>query len=223
MSIILLFIQNYILFLIKNITQTFLSVLHVAQTRMFVLRFLLIFIVFIACNEESSYSPPMSGYYGDHVILAYNESTKEFSGIYQTNINVNEEPTDSCYFYFVGKFAGEKTNVISWRIGHRLGEIFGIMTMKDSLSFDLSFEKNHINCTLQQGVKNTYTLNKKTDWRYIRTVKMDTASLYASSSSSPLDTLLRKGEILKIIDKKIDWVQTTRGWVREEDLIRFPG
>jgi len=187
------------------------------------LYFFLIFIVFIACNEESPYSPPISGYYGDHVILAYNESSKEFSGIYQTNINANGEPADNCYFYFVGKFAGEKSNVISWRIGHRLGEIFGIMTMKDSLSFDLSFEKNHINCTLQQGVKETYILNKKTDWRYIRTVKANAASLYTLPNSNPLDTLLKKGEILKIIDKEIDWVQTSRGWIREEDLIRFPG
>ncbi len=185
--------------------------------------FCIIFLILIACNENEPYTPSVAGSYGEHVVLAYNESSKEISGIYQTNINTQEPAADSCYFYFVGKFAGGKTNIISWRIGHRLTEIFGIMTMQDSLSFDLSFERSHINCTTQQGLRDVYTLDKKTDWRYIRTVKKDRASVYTQPEGSPLDTLFRKGTIMYVLDKKINWIQTTNGWMREEDLIRFPG
>lgn len=182
------------------------------------------FILCLNCGTDTRYAPPVSGYYGEHVVLAYNESTKEISGIYQTNINTNKAATDSCYFYFVGKFAGEKTNMITWRIGYRLGEIFGILRMQDSLSFDLSFEKNHIHCAENQGKKDVYTLDKRTDWRYIRTVKAATASLYDNSNlKNPLDTILRKGDIIYILDKKINSVKTTSGWMHEKDLIRFPG
>jgi len=187
----------------------------------------LICLFIFSCNQNPSFSPPISGEYGDHIILAYNESTKEISGIYQSQINTENEAQDSCYFYFVGKFAGEKTNMISWRIGHRLEEIFGVMTMRDSLSFDLSFEKKHINCIENQGVSNVYNLKEKTNWRYIRTIKKDGAEVFFQSDTkptAPLDTLLRKGTIIKVTDKKIDWVKTSEGWwIREQDVIRFPG
>ncbi len=180
----------------------------------------------ISCSENPECSPPISGEYGNHVILAYNESTKEISGIYQSEINTENDAQDSCYFYFVGKFAGEKTNMISWRIGHRLEEVFGVMTMQDSLSFDLAFEKSHINCTKNQGFSDVYTLNKKTDWRYIRTIKKDGAEVFAQPDTMPIapfDTLLRKGTIIKVTDKKIDWVKSDGWWIREQDVIRFPG
>jgi len=178
----------------------------------------------ISCNNNAQFSSPISGEYGDHIILAYNESTKEISGIYQSQINTENEARDSCYFYFVGKFAGEKTNIISWRIGYRLEEIFGVMTMQDSLTFDLSFEKKHINCTENQGFSDIYHLNKKTDWRYIRTIKKDDADVFIQPDGGVLDTLLRKKTIIKVTDKKIDWVKTSEGWwIREQDVIRFPG
>ncbi len=185
-----------------------------------------LFCLIISCNQNLQFPPPIPGEYGSHVILAYNESTKEISGIYQTQINTKNEAQDSCYFYFVGKFAGEKTNIISWRIGHRLEEIFGVMTMQDSLSFDLSFEKKHINCTEKQGFSEVYHLNQKTNWRYIRTIKADFAGLYiqADNSMPSVDSVWQKGTIIKVTDKKIDWVQTSEGWwIREQDVIRFPG
>jgi len=179
----------------------------------------------ISCHEDSHFSPPISGEYGNHTILAYNESTKEISGIYQSQINTENEVSDNCYFYFVGKFAGEKTNIISWRIGHRLEEVFGIMTMRDSISFNLIFEKKHINCSENQGFSDIYTLNKKTDWRYIRTIKKDGAEVFGQPDHTmPLDTILRKTTIIKVTDKKIDWIKTSEGWwIREQDVIRFPG
>ena len=178
----------------------------------------------ISCNNSPQFHPPISGEYGKHTILAYNESTKEISGIYQSQINTEEEAENSCYFYFVGKFAGEKTNIISWRIGYRLEEIFGVMTMRDSLSFGLTFEKNHINCSENQGFSDVYNLNKKTNWRYIRTIKKDGAEVFIQPNAAPLDTLLRKGTIIKVTDKKIDWVKISTGWwIREQDVIRFPG
>ncbi len=183
-------------------------------------------LLIISCNNKPQSSPPISGEYGDHLILAYNESTKEISGIYQSQINTENEAQDSCYFYFVGKFAGEKTNIISWRIGHRLEEIFGVMTIRDSLSFDLSFEKKHINCTEKQGFSDIYHLNKKTNWRYIRTIKADFAGLYiqANNLMPSIDSVWQKGTIIKVTDKKIDWVKTSEGWwIREQDVIRFPG
>jgi len=177
----------------------------------------------ISCNNKPLFFPPISGEYGDHIILAYNESTKEISGIYQSQINTKATAQDSCYFYFVGKFSGEKTNIISWRIGHRLEEVFGVMTMRDSLSFGLSFEKKHINCAEDQGLNDVYNLNKKTNWRYIRTIKADAADVFYENTT-PLDTILRKGTIIKVTDKKIDWVKTSKGWwIREQDVIRFPG
>ena len=186
--------------------------------------FIVIFF-FISCNEAQKSSSPISGEYGKHVILAYNELTQEISGIYQSQINTNEAASDSCYFYFVGKFAGEKTNIISWRIGHRMEEIFGVMTMRDSLSFDLSFEKNHIHCDKNQHSNMAFTLNKKTDWRYIRTIKKDGVAVYGQQNDRiELDTILRKGTIIKVTDKKIDWVKTSANWwIREQDVIRFPG
>jgi len=189
------------------------------------LSFIIILCLF-SCSNNTSFSPPISGEYGDHIILAYNESTKEISGIYQSQINTENESQDSCYFYFVGKFAGEKTNIISWRIGYRLKEIFGVMTMRDSLSFDLTFEKTHADCTENQGFSHVYTLkNKKTDWRYIRTIKKGGADIFTEAPNvAIIDTILQKGAIIKVTDKKIDWVKTSEGWwIREEDVIRFPG
>jgi len=70
-----------------------------------------------------------------------------------------------------------------------------------------------------------FTLNKKTDWRYIRTIKKDGVAVYGQQNDRiELDTILRKGTIIKVTDKKIDWVKTSANWwIREQDVIRFPG
>ncbi len=191
--------------------------------------FLLLIILSTAC-QETNIPPPAAGQYGKHVILAYNESTQEISGIYKDEINT-EETGDSCYFYFVGKLAGPKTNIISWRIGHRLDEVFGVLEIRDSTSFHFSLEKAHINCSAVQDFSAgaVWTHSQPKPWRYIRTVKAQGAAIYIQPemTAAPLDTILPKGAILKILDKKIHWVKVeageVSGWMQEEDLIRFPG
>ncbi len=190
--------------------------------------FIAISITFIAC-QQSDINPPIAGEYGEHVILGYNASSQEISGIYKDEINT-EEQADSCYFYFVGKFAGAKTNIISWRIGNRQEEVFGVLEMKASLSFQLELERKHINCHAAENFQSSdrFTCIRPTNWRYIRTVKKPSANLYGDMSTRiMLDTVLSKGAILKILDKKIDWVEVEvgnlKGWMEEKDLIRFPG
>jgi len=58
----------------------------------------LLTILSAAC-QEVNVPPPKAGEYGEHVVLAYNESTKEISGIYKDKINT-KAAGDSCYFYF---------------------------------------------------------------------------------------------------------------------------
>jgi|GEM_PF-3668186 len=182
-------------------------------------------ILCIGCSEE--YPPPVSGYYGDHMLLACEPIGHLVTGVYEENEN--------CRFFFAGKVVGNKANVIRWPYGMRdKANKFGVLELTGLNAFKLYF-KNPVqgcgNALDFTSESHEFKGTQQAKWNFIRTVDSEMVTVYQGPNieTTILDTLYRN-HVLKVVKYRkgfaevyFDTGNTTPGWIALSDLRRFPG
>ncbi len=182
-------------------------------------------ILCIGCTEE--YPAPVSGYYGDHMIIARESIGNLVTGVYEEN--------EQCRFFFAGKVVGNKANVIRWPYGMRdKDNQFGVLELTGTNSFKLYFKDPVPSCAEGNNFTSEsreFKNSKAINWNFIRTVESPNVIVYETpdTTATILDTLYRN-QVLKVIKYRkkfaevyFDETNSKLGWITLSDLRRFPG
>lgn len=182
-------------------------------------------IFFLGCAEK--YPAPVSGNYGDHLILAREPIGNLVTGVYEEN--------ETCQFFFAGKVIGNKANMIRWPYGTRDREnTFGVMELTGQNSFKLYFTNPVSGCVQGGDFESNrveFSNTKQHRWNFIRTVESPLVTVYETpdTTTAILDTLYRN-HVLKVIKYRKGFAEVyfestneKLGWIALSELRRFPG
>ncbi|MEM6725827.1 MAG: hypothetical protein AAF598_17430 [Bacteroidota bacterium] len=189
-------------------------------------------ILLISACRESTIAPKVpSGWYGEHLQVAFHPVSKELSAIY-SNPAIER---DSCPIYLVGKMLGPKANLISWQVDKRKHKAFGIVQYEENGQLSIVLEADLNPCHEVQGFEQdhirTFQLSEAESWIRIQTVKRASTVLRAAPNSTDSLLTLQRYDIVRTLQQQADWVQVsvpgdsieTLGWLPIAHLRRFPG
>ncbi|MEM7101490.1 MAG: SH3 domain-containing protein [Bacteroidota bacterium] len=194
-----------------------------------VLLFLITAALLFKNNQEA---PPVfriiPGIYDQNLLIAFDPSTSEFSGLYST--------IDSCDVYFVGKLTANKVNVVAWEHGgSRKIKKLGIFRLLDDGHFTIQLEERphfcYANNTLIREEGDSFQIREEQPWQRLRSIRTPLTPIYARpDTNSNQITTLERYDLVKVIEKDLFWLKVrhgshdhAEGWVRIVDLFRFPG
>lgn len=174
---------------------------------------------FFACKNNTP--SPKAGLYSNGLILGYEEDTRLISGFYNV---------ENCGFYLCGKFAGKKTNLISWIPGDKSTEEFGVLEFISEDSWNLSFLKTYPDCIEQSLVEgqSMKLIQHNKQWTRISSTEKELSTLYTEPyENKSSDQTLKASSIIRVIEIQKEWLKietdSSDYWLREKDVNDFPG
>jgi len=181
-------------------------------------------------TNASGQSLLISGDYNGELKLAYDKTTKQVTGFYDSSTGVDKQtgnPKFTCVFYIEGKLLKNKATIESYYPLDTTiirGEL-----IVDAKEIKIHLDSEHGGCWNVQPFTDgsaTFSMDESKQWIQVRYAIRDRVYFYSEKKeSSKNKSYILKGNIVYIEKIDQDWAycsyfgkRTTKGWIKVNEL-----
>lgn len=180
---------------------------------------LLLLVGLLASCKQNTIEAPEAGLYSNGIELAYEAKTHLLSGIGEIN---------NCSFYFTGKFAGKKTNLIAWLPTDPKNDVFGVLEFIEENHWKINFDLEQFpSCKGISMIEGMSLQEAHPDWIRISSIGRPAEIFREANESTKSEKTLAVFSIVRIIEIQNQWYKiqgdSTNHWVKKNTVREFPG